>query len=46
MRISTILDLRFKEKGFSSKELAEDALNKVKSALEKEFKDDRGKGST
>ena len=46
IRISTILDPRFKEKGFSSKELAEDAFNEVKSALEKEFKDDRGNGST
>ena len=32
--------------GFSSKELVEDAFNEVKSALEKEFKDDRGNGST
>ena len=39
LRISTILDPRFKEKGFSSKELAGDAYE-VKSALEKEFKDD------
>ena len=42
MRISTILDPRFKEKGFSSKELAGDAFNEVKSALAKEFKDDTG----
>ena len=42
LRISTILDPRFKEKGFSSKELAEDAFNEVKSALEKECTDDTG----
>ena len=31
-----------RSQGFSSKELAEDAFNEVKSALEKEFKDDTG----